>query len=448
MGLFDEQRRRKREEAAPLAVRMRPRTLDEFVGQEHFVGPGKLLHRMLNADRLSSTIFYGPPGTGKTTLAGVIAATTRAHFEQLNAAGAGVKEVRALLESARARLESTGQRSVLFVDELHRFNRSQQDVLLNDVEDGVVILLGATTENPFFALNTPLLSRSQIFEFQPLTVEQIESLLRRALSDTERGLGRYNAVAESAALRHLAVVCDGDARRALNALEVAVLSQIDGKADDGSVSVTESVAAESIQRKAIRYDAGGDEHYDAASALIKSIRGSDPDAAIYWLARMMEGGEDPRFIARRLVIAAAEDIGNADPMGLVLAQAAADATNFIGLPECQLPLAQATIYLACSEKSNSATTAISAAREDVRSSRTIPVPKHLQSSSYAGAKRLDRGEGYRYPHDHDGGMVAQEYLGVDRQFYYPVDRGRERELARYLERFKALRPVAPPEDAT
>ncbi len=442
--LFAEQHRVNRERALPLAVRMRPRTLDEFAGQEHFVGPDKLLRRMLQADRLSSAVFYGPPGTGKTTLAHVIARMTRAHFDEVNAAAVGVKEIREILSGARDRLETSERRSVLFVDELHRFNRGQQDVLLGDVENGVVILIAATTENPFFAVNTPLLSRSQVFRFEPLSIDDILKLMQRALSDTERGLGTLRAELSQEALEHIATICDGDARRALAALEVAVLSQVDRVGKGEPVIVDLEVAAESIQQKSIRYDATGDEHYDAASALIKSIRGSDPDAAVYWLARMLEAGEDPRFCARRIVIAAAEDVGNADPMALVLAQAAADATHFVGLPECQLPLAQAVIYLACAPKSNAATLAIGAAREEVRSGRTLPVPKHLRDAHYRGAGELGHGEGYEYPHDAEGGMVAQDYLGVDRTFYHPTDRGHEVAMAAHLERFKALRRTTQP----
>ena len=438
MGLFDDQYCRNRERAAPLPARMRPRTLDDFVGQKHFLGEGRLLRRMLQADRLTSAVFYGPPGTGKTTLAHVIAAMTQAHFEQVNAAAVGVKEIREILQAARERLDTSGRRSMLFVDELHRFNRAQQDVLLDDVEDGVIILLGATTQNPFFTVNSPLLSRSQVFEFRPLCVADVEVLLQRALRDAERGLGTYRARVEPSAVRHLATVCDGDARRALASLEVAVLSQADRAGPGRPVVIDEQAAAESIQRKVIRYDASGDEHYDAASALIKSIRGSDPDAAVYWLARMLEAGEDPRFIARRIVISAAEDIGNADPMGLLLAQAAAEATAFIGLPECRLPLAQAAIYLACAEKSNAATLAIIGAGDDVRTGRSLPVPKHLRDASYAGAKRLGHGQGYRYPHDYHDGIVAQDYLGVDRTYYNPTNRGNEAQMAEYLRKFKAL----------
>jgi len=444
VDLFAEQRRKARQAVEPLPVRMRPRTLDEFVGQEHFLGPGKLLRRMLQADRLTSAIFYGPPGTGKTTLAHVIAHHTRAAFEQINAAGAGVKEIREVLERARQRLATNGQRTVLFIDELHRFNRAQQDVLLSDVEDGVVILIGATSENPFFAVNSPLVSRSQIFRFEPLSVEQIELLLRRALADRQRGLGRYRVRVTDEALHHLAVVSDGDARRALAALEVAVRSQLD-QADTregepaGAITVDLKTAEDSIQQKAIEYDATGDAHYDAASAFIKSMRGSDPDATVYWLARMLEAGEDPRFLARRIAICAAEDVGNADPMALVLANAAVQVSEFIGLPECQLPLAQAAIYVACAPKSNASAVAIWRATADVREGRTLPVPKHLRDASYRGAARLGHGQGYQYPHDHEEGFVEQEYLGVDKEYYRPSGRGHEAVMAAYLAKFRKLR---------
>ena len=430
MDLFTEQRKANRSRVTPLAVRMRPRTLDEFVGQQAFIGDGKLLRRMLEADRITSALFYGPPGTGKTSLATVIAAMSKARFEQVNAASVGVKEIREVLSEARQRLETGGQRTILFVDELHRFNRVQQDILLSDVEDGVVILIGATTENPFFAVSSPLISRSQIFQFEPLSDDDIGSLLRRALTDSERGLGQYRARLAPDAADHLIRTADGDARRALTALEIAVLSQADRAEKGETIEIDLETAAESIQRKAIQYDPHGDNHYDSISAMIKSIRGSDPDAAVYWLARMLEGGEDPRFIARRIVIAAAEDVGNADPQGLVLAQAAADATHLIGMPECQLPLAQAVIYLACAPKSNASAKAIWAACRDVREGRTIPVPKHLRSSGYSGAKRLGSGEGYRYPHDQENGAAEQEYLGVDKVYYTPTDHGAEGLLAK------------------
>jgi putative ATPase len=414
--------------AQPLAARMRPRTLEEFAGQEHFLGPGKLLRRLLQADRLASVIFYGPPGTGKTALAHVIAQHTRCAFQQVNAVAAGIKEVRELLEEARTELADTGRRTILFVDELHRFNRAQQDVLLPDVEEGRVILIGATTQNPFFAVNSPLLSRSQIFTFQPLTRGQIRRLLENALRDAERGLGRRQVHAAPEALDFLAEMCDGDARKALNALEVGVLS-----VDVEPVEFTLEAARDSIQRKALDYDATGDAHYDVASAFIKSMRGSDPDAAIYWLARMLEAGEDPRFIARRVVICASEDVGNADPQALVVAAAALQAVEFVGLPECQLPLAQAVAYIATAPKSNASTIAISKARDDVRSGRTLAVPEHLRDSHYPGAKDLGRGEGYKYSHDFEGGWVNQQYLPEERRYYEPVDRGYEAEIRRRLE---------------
>jgi putative ATPase len=410
---------------------MRPRTVDEFVGQEHFFGPGKLLRRMLDADRLSSLLFYGPPGTGKTALAHVIAAHTRARFRPLNAVAAGIKDVRELLHEARAALEDAGQRTILFVDELHRFNRAQQDVLLPDVEEGIVILIGATTQNPFFAINSPLLSRSQIFTFEPLSREHIKTVLRRALADGERGLGAVPIEMTDAALDFLAEVSDGDARRALTALEIGVRSTA-----ERPVHFTLELARDSIQRKALDYDATGDAHYDVASAFIKSMRGSDPDAAIYWLARMLEAGEDPRFIARRVVICASEDVGNADPQALVVATAALQSAEFVGLPECQLPLAQAVTYIATAPKSNAATMAIAKAREDVRTGRTLPVPEHLRDNHYRGAEQLGRGEGYQYSHDFEGGWVEQAYLPEARRYYEPVDRGYEAEIRRRMEQLR------------
>jgi putative ATPase len=438
VDLFSEQHEQMRRRAEPLAARLRPLIIEEFVGQEHIVGKGKLLRRMLEADRLQSAIFYGPAGTGKTTLARIIAEMTKAHFNQVNAAAVGVKEIREILSAARDRLETAGQRSILFIDELHRFNRAQQDVLLSDVENGIVILVGTTTENPFFAVNAPLISRSQIFQFKPLAEEDIVALLKRACADPERGLGAWNVALTEEAAGHLATVSDGDARRALTALEVAVLSQASKPGKMPKVVVDLQTAAESIQRKAIHFDPTGDEHYDAISALIKSIRGSDPDAAVYWLALLLEAGEDPRFVARRIVIAAAEDIGNADPQGLVIAQAAADATAFIGLPECQLPLAQAAIYLACAPKSNAAAKAIWEARKDAATGRTGPVPKHLKATGYKGAKVLGSGEGYRYPHDSEEGIVEQEYLGVDKVYYHPTTRGAEGRMSKELERLRKL----------
>ncbi len=438
VDLFAAQKKQHRSQVEPLAVRMRPATLEEFLGQEEFLGEGKLLRRMLEADRLTSALFYGPAGTGKTTLAMVIAATTSAYFAQVNAAAVGVKEVRAILDQARQRLETAGERTILFVDELHRFSKSQQDVLLGDVEDGTVILIGATTENPFFAVNSPLISRSQIFQFQLLSSEHLKQLLYRAIHDAHRGLGKHNITLTKEAADHLAKVADGDARRALTALEIAVLSQV-STSGGATVVIDLKVAEESIQRKALTYDADGDVHYDSISAMIKSIRGSDPDAAVYWLARMLEGGEDPRFVARRVVISASEDIGNADPQGLILAQAAASATLVVGMPECQLILAQAVIYLACAQKSNASAKAIWGAAEDVRTGQSIPVPRHLRSASYKGAEKLGSGVGYQYPHDAQDAIVDQDYLGVDKRYYLPTERGWEAVAKAYLEQVRRLR---------
>jgi len=428
---------------APLAVRMRPRSLDEIVGQEQFLGPGKLLRRMLAANRLSSLIFHGPPGTGKTTLAHVIARQCDCAFHHLNAASLSVAEVREIIEQARATLASTGKRTVAFFDELHRFNRAQQDVLLDDVENGVIILVGATTENPFFVINSPLLSRSTIFRFSPLSEDQIVALLRRALADKERGLGSYRVRATKEALAHLAKIGDGDARRALTALEIGVLSQIRGGTEK-EIVFDLAVAQESIQQKAVRYDRAGDEHYDAASALIKSMRGSDPDAAVYWLAKMIVAGEDPRFIARRIAILASEDIGNADPRAISVAAAAFDITERIGLPECQLTLAQAAIYMACAPKSNAGAVAIWNAMADVKEDRTVPVPVSLRNAPFPQMKALyGYSEGYQYSHDHAGGVSPdQEYLGVEKTYYSPVQRGYEKHIAAYLDWVKRLKAQA------
>lgn len=433
MGLFDRQEAAHLESAKPLAARMRPRTLEEFAGQEHFLGEGRLLRRMLQAGRIGSVVFYGPPGTGKTSLAELIALHVNAKFQRLNAAASGVKELREILDKARQDLQTGGVKTVLFIDELHRFNRAQQDVLLPDVEAGVISLIGATTANPFFSLVAPLVSRSQIFEFRHLSQEDIRKLLQRALADEPRGLGKHNTTLTEEALHFLAEICDGDARRALNALEIAVLSIPNG----GTVDL--EVAQESIQKKAIQYDASGDEHYDAASAFIKSLRGSDPDAAIYWLARMLEAGEDPRFLARRIVILASEDVGNADPNALVIANAAAQATEFVGLPECRIILAQAVTYLATAPKSNASYMAINEAQADVREQRVLPVPVHLRDKHYKGAKRLGHGEGYEYPHDAKEGWLPQDYLGVDREYYHPVPRGYEKEIRDRLEDWRKRR---------
>ena len=441
--------------AEPLAVRMRPRTLDEFVGQVHFLGPGKLLRRMLEADRLTSVIFYGPPGTGKTTLAEVIAHYTRRRFERANAAAVGVKDVRAVLDRAKKALEDDGQRTIFFLDEIHRFNRAQQDVLLGDVERGVITLIGATTENPFFAVNSPLVSRSQVFQFQPLSEDDVTMVVRRALTD-ERGFSGLKITIDDDAIAHWATMSDGDARRALSALEIAVLSQRadassnsdDARqpagAEDGParpIHIDLATAEDSIQQKALVYDGTGDEHYDAISAFIKSMRGSDPDAAIYWLARMLVAGEDPMFIARRIAILASEDVGNADPRAIQVAAAAYDITHRIGLPECQLTLAQATIYMATAPKSNASTTAIGAAMADVKAGRTIPVPKHLRDAHYAGAKRLGHGQDYQYAHASETGFIDQDYLGVDKTYYTPTDRGYEQRIGQFLEWVNGQRAI-------
>lgn len=442
MSLFDKLEQNHLEQAKPLAARMRPRTLDEYVGQQHFLGEGKLLRRMLQSDRLSSVVFYGPPGTGKTSLAQVIAKQTKSHFSQLNAAASSVKELRTHLQRAKDFLASSGERTLLFIDELHRFNKSQQDVLLPDVEAGIVRLIGATTANPFFSLVSPLVSRSQVFEFQALTEADILTLLNRALTDRERGLGEAGIVATEEALEFLAEICDGDARRALNALEIGALSLQEGE------QLTLEVAQESIQKKQIQYSADGDEHYDAASAFIKSIRGSDPDAALYWLARMIEAGEDPRFLARRIVISAAEDIGNADPHALVLANAAAQATEFVGLPECRIILAQAVAYLSLAPKSNASYVAIDSALSDVRQQRVLPVPVHLKDAHYQGAKRLGHGQGYEYAHNSEEGWVPQDYLGVEKNYYQPVPRGFEVKLQERLAEFKRRKAESEQDDST
>ncbi|QVL34833.1 replication-associated recombination protein A [Telmatocola sphagniphila] len=432
MDLFEEVHEANRMKARPLAARMRPRSIQEFIGQEHFFGEGKLLRRMLLADRLNSLVFYGPPGTGKTALAQVIANHTKSRFVRLNAVNAGTKEVREILLEARKLLETEGERTILFLDEMHRFNKSQQDVLLPDVEDGAIILIGATTQNPFFAINTPLLSRSQIFTFESLSKENILTLLKRAIADSERGLGESGVIVDPEALEFLAVMCDGDARRALTALEIAAKSCLEEQPH-----VTLAAVQDSIQRKLQDFDPTGDSHYDLASAFIKSMRGSDPDAAIYWLARMLESGEDPRFIARRLVIFASEDVGNADPRGIMVATAVWNAVEMVGLPECQLNLAQGVTFLASCQKSNSSTVAIGKATTDVREGRTLPVPKHLKDSHYSGAKTFGHGEGYVYSHSAPDAWVDQEYLPEDRRYYLPSDRGHEAIIKKFLDELRS-----------
>ncbi len=419
----------------PLAARMRPRTIDEFAGQSHILAPGQLLRRAIEADRIQSLIFYGPPGTGKTSLAQIIAARTKNRFERLSGVESNVADMRRVLAGAANRLANTGQPTILFIDEIHRFNKAQQDVLLPDVEAGAVRLIGATTHNPFFFVNSPLVSRSQIYELRPLTEDELLGLLQRALADPERGLGHLRIRAEDEALRHLARVSDGDARKALNALEIAALTT--STASDGVIHLDLPAAEQSIQKKAVVYDRDGDGHYDTISAFIKSIRGSDPDAALYWLAKMIHAGEDPRFISRRLVISAAEDVGLADPMALVLANAAHQAAEFIGWPEARIPIAEAAIYLATANKSNSAYSAIDAALEDVRSGRTLAVPEHLRDASYQGAQRLGHGEGYEYAHAHPGHFVAQDYLGAEKRYYEPTEQGAEKRIKERLDQWRA-----------
>ena len=402
----------------PLAARMRARTLDEFVGQRHLLGQGMLLRRLIDADRLGSALFYGPPGTGKTTLARIVADSTDSDFAPLNAAAATVKDVRTILEKARRSVESGGRRSIVFLDEIHRFNKSQQDVLLGDVEDGVIVLIGATTENPFFAVNSALVSRSQIFQFAPLTEEDVRAVVRRALRDEERGFGKIAVELSDAALDHWATASDGDARRALTALEVAVLSH----KGDPPVVIDLEAAEQSVQRKAVLYDKLGDQHYDHASALIKSMRGGDPDAAVYWLARMLDAGEDPRFLARRLAIFASEDVGLADPRAVTLAASTYDLVTKLGLPECRLTLSQAVLYMARAPKSRSATNALAKAAADVRELRTLPVPRKLRDAHYAGSKRLGHG-----PAAEGEEAGEADYFGVDATFYEPSGEGEEGE---------------------
>lgn len=424
-----------RKSPAPLAARMRPRSLDEYVGQTHILAPGQLLRRAIESDRIQSLIFYGPPGTGKTSLAQIIARQTKSKFERLSGVESNVADMRRVLAGASNRLENTGEATILFIDEIHRFNKSQQDVLLPDVEAGVIRLIGATTHNPFFFVNSPLVSRSQIFELRPLEESDLVSLLRRALADSERGLGHMRIKAEDAAVAHLARVADGDARKALNAMEIAALTT--SPSSDGYIHLTMEVAEQSIQKKAIVYDGDGDAHYDTISAFIKAMRGSDPDAALYWLAKMIHAGEDPRFITRRIMICAAEDVGLADPMALVLSVSAHQAAEYVGWPEARIPIAEATVYIATANKSNSAYKAIDAALDDVRSGRTIAVPEHLRDKHYAGAERLGHGEGYQYAHDFPGHFVPQEYLGATRQYYTPGELGTEKKIKERLEYWRS-----------
>lgn len=438
MDLFDYMRTNTMEKESPLASRMRPATLEEVVGQKHIIGKDKLLYRAIKADKLGSVIFYGPPGTGKTTLAKVIANTTSARFEQLNATVAGKKDMEEIVKGAKDALGMYGQKTILFVDEIHRFNKSQQDFLLPYVEDGTITLIGATTENPYFEVNNALLSRSRIFELKSLEKQDIKELVMRAVYDEAKGMGSYHAQITDDAAEFLADVANGDARAALNAVELGVLTTEPGS--DGKIHITVDVAAECIQKRAVRYDKDGDNHYDTVSAFIKSMRGSDPDAALYYLARMLYAGEDVKFIARRIMICAAEDVGNADPQALTVAVSAAQAVERIGLPEGQIILAQAVAYVASAPKSNAACEGIFAAMEAVRSMKTPPVPVHLQDKHYKGAEKLGHGLGYLYAHDFPNHYVKQQYLPdglVGETFYRPAESGYEKKIREHMAWIKA-----------
>jgi putative ATPase len=419
--------------SAPLAARMRPRSLEEYVGQQHILGPGKLLRRAIESDRLTSIILYGPPGIGKTSLAQIIASTTESHFERLSGVESSVADIRRVAAAAALRRRTSGRRTILFIDEIHRFNKAQQDVLLPDVENGNVRLIGATTHNPFFYVNSPLVSRSQVFQLEPLSREDLVNVMNRALGDSERGFGKLRIETARAALEFLAEVSDGDARRCLNALEIAVLTTPPD--EGGLIQLDRAVAEQSIQKKAVVYDADETEHYDTISAFIKSMRGSDPDAVLYWLAKMLYAGEDIRFIARRIVIAASEDVGMADPNALVVAVAAQQAVEFVGLPEARIPLAHAAIYVATAPKSNRAYQGFNKALEDVQAGRILAVPKYLRGT---GSKLLGEGAGYKYAHDFEGGYVPQAYLPEGRIYYEPTENGFERRVKERLDYWHQL----------
>ena len=437
MDLFDYMRENTMEKESPLASRLRPRTLDEVVGQQHIIGKDKLLYRAIKADKLGSVIFYGPPGTGKTTLAKVIANTTQADFKQINATVAGKKDMEEVVTEAKNNMGMYGRRTILFVDEIHRFNKGQQDYLLPFVEDGTLTLIGATTENPYFEVNGALLSRSRIFELKPLEKDDIKQLIYRAVTDSERGMGTYRVKIEEDAADFLADTANGDARAALNAVELGVLTT--ERSEDGLIHIDLAAAQECIQKRAVRYDKDGDNHYDTISAFIKSMRGSDPDAAVYYLARMLYAGEDIKFIARRIMICASEDVGNADPQALNVAVSAALAAERIGLPEAQIILSQAASYVACAPKSNAAYVAIQNAMENVKTTRTMPVPVHLQDRHYKRAAKLGHGEGYKYAHDYPKHYVKQQYLpdGMEGTvFYEPSDNGYEKQIKAYMKWLK------------
>ena len=438
MDLFDYMREQNREKESPLASRLRPTTLDEMVGQQHIIGKDKLLYRAIKADKLSSIILYGPPGTGKTTLAKVIANTTSAEFLQINATSAGKKDMEDVIAQAKNNQGMYGKKTILFIDEIHRFNKGQQDYLLPFVEDGTVILIGATTENPYFEVNGALLSRSIIFELKNLSTEDIKTLILRAVNDKEKGMGAYDAVIDEEALDFLADVANGDARAALTAIELGILTT--ERSDDGKIHITLEVASECIQKRVVRYDKTGDNHYDTVSAFIKSMRGSDPDAAVYYLARMLYAGEDIKFIARRIMICAAEDVSNADPMALVVATSAAQAVERIGMPEARIILSQAALYVACAPKSNACYMAVDKALDIVKTTKTQPVPAHLQDAHYKGSAKLGHGVGYKYAHDYPNHYVSQQYLPdalVDESFYSPTDNGYEKHIKEHLDRIRS-----------
>ena len=437
MDLFEYMRSANMEKESPLAARMRPKTLDEVVGQEHIIGKDKLLYRAIQADKISSVIFYGPPGTGKTTLAKVIANTTSAEFTQINATVAGKKDMEEVIAKAKDLQGMYGKRTILFIDEIHRFNKGQQDYLLPFVEDGTIVLIGATTENPYFEVNSALISRSIVFELEPIPKEAIKELLQKAVYDAERGMGSYNAVIEEEALEFLADISGGDARHALNAIELGVMTT--ERSEDGKIHITLEVAQECIQKRAVRYDKNGDNHYDTISAFIKSMRGSDPDAAVYYLARMLYAGESITFIARRIMICASEDVGNADPMALVVATNASMAVERIGMPEAQIILAQAVSYVASAPKSNAACNAIFDAKAEVEKSGNLPIPTHLQDAHYKGAAKLGHGIGYKYAHDYPNHYVEQQYLPYElsgREFYKPTGNGYEEKIREHMKRIK------------